>query len=357
MVFIQAVHGRRSHKKPHIVTYDWLEDSIDAGRPIRRTETYHPGEPRDVAGMVAAWKETKLRVKTRTNGTVKTIRQKTAAAEAEAEAHGSAPGSRTAGVANREAAKASTNIAPETSTTMCQPKKAPQPVDIIEVYKDETDRFPYKIELTPVYPDAEAQRYTVEVNVIINRVPKKYRFRARLCHQKGNRIYQGASVSSAEEALEEFRTHFRRKTGYPWDQRLLRSGRKGGNGGKWLYEAPAPGMPTGAVRPEYTPGNPRCVRLQSLLPTAMRRPACLLHTSRPLEPKTPMARTAAFDDKWSVAKVSRPAPSCKVYKKRLGALPQPQKRKLEEPRLLEHRTKVLKAPDAMSAKSAIATKR
>lgn len=45
---------RRGKKKAKIVTYDWLEDSINAGKAIQDISAYNPGKPRDIKAMIAA---------------------------------------------------------------------------------------------------------------------------------------------------------------------------------------------------------------------------------------------------------------------------------------------------------------
>lgn len=44
---------RQTQKKvPRLVTYDWLEDSLDDNKPMKHFEAYHPGKPRDVEAML-----------------------------------------------------------------------------------------------------------------------------------------------------------------------------------------------------------------------------------------------------------------------------------------------------------------
>lgn len=72
----RARQGRKTNRTIKIVTFDWLEDSIDAGKPIPNTDKYDPGKPRGIDGMVAAWKETKFSSKTDICGSNKTARVK-----------------------------------------------------------------------------------------------------------------------------------------------------------------------------------------------------------------------------------------------------------------------------------------
>lgn len=353
MVTIQKIQERRINKRPQIVTYDWLEDSIDAKRPIRGTDKYDPGQPRDIDGMVAAWKESKFSVRTNADGTAKTFRKKTREENGQDDSLGGISNTNIAKmretkageevvavtkainsfeaslgqknqaiVGNKTLASSHTKQSSSAQATS-QPKKEPV---IIVAYKDEIDRFPYDIELPAVRPHPNVDKYVLQVIMTTNRVPNQFRFRASYYDKKGKETpnTRGPWVCSAKEALDEFTKCFHKKTGYAWEKRLLKTGKKGGNGGKWYYEVPARGEPRGAVPPEYTPGHPKCVGLLSMLPNATRRPLGLLNTACTIE------KRAASD------------PPRKTYKKGSFALHKPQKRKLEDCPSAERRVKVQK---------------
>lgn len=254
MTFIQKVQNRKINKKPQIVTYDWLEDSIDAKKPIQETDKYDPGQPRDVDGMVAAWKEAKFSAKASADGTAKPSSKKR---PTEANEHEISLGSLDTDVANEGVAKvgvtssSGANLGQKKqtvassstkksitahNTTTSQPNKEPSPKPIIEVYKDKTDKFPYRIELTLVRPDPEAKadKQVVKVSVWTTREPNLFRFQAFL-YKNGKKLHElspGRWVCDVKEALGGFTAHFCRKTGYSWDERLLKAGTKGGNGGR-----------------------------------------------------------------------------------------------------------------------------
>lgn len=373
MTFIQKVQGRRINKKPQIVTYDWLEDSIDSKKPIQGTEKYDPGQTRDVDGMVTAWKEAKFSAKASVDGTAKPSSKKKPAG---ADEHEMFLGSLDTDVANEGVAKvgatsssgaklgqrnqtvaSSSTNKPTTAHTTRQPNKEPPPKPIIEVYKDKTDQFPYCIELTLVRPDPEvkADKQVVEVSVWANREPSLFRSQASL-YKNGKKLCELSPVRwvcDVKEVLDGFTAHFRRKTGYAWDERLLRAGTKGGNGGRWLYEVPAPGTPTGATRPEYTPGHPKCLNHQAgLLPIAARRPGNLLGWGKPLPSHKMTAAAAAFKKR-----ADSDPPKQKTHKKTLVTLPKPQKRKFGECSSFEHRAKVQKTVRANGEACNRATKR
>lgn len=374
MVSIQKIQNRRIHRKPQIVTYDWLEDSIDAKKPIQRTEKYNPGKPRDVDGMVAAWKEAKFSVKAGKYGTLKTFPKKL---REEAGQQVSPTSLFEANVVNEEDGKAGDETAADSkvidssgaihdqkkqdtgkestisarrtqqstiSQPTLKPKKVLPPKVVTEVYKDETDGFPYQIELTPLRPSPEASKYTMEVKMTTNRVPTRFSVEAFRYDEKGKQNLRRpvAWFQSAKEALGDFRWHFLQKTGYSWDERLLKCSTKEGNGGqcsRWLYEPPALGKPTGAVHPEYTPDHPKCVKPQVLLPTAMRRPAGFASASKPFGFNNSIVVNTM---KRSVSNPPGPASTRKIHNKVRFAVPQAPKRKLEERPPSEHRAKARK---------------
>lgn len=353
VVAVEEIQERRIKKKPQIVTYDWLEDSIDAKRPIPDTDKYDPGQPRDIDGMVAAWKETKFSVKTNADGTARSFRTKTRelkageAVTAETNVFKSSAANlgqkAQATVGNKTLASSSTKQ-PGSAPAASQPKKMPV---ITVAYKDETDQFAYQIELTAVRPHPNVEKHVLEVIMTTNRVPARFRFREFYYDKQGSETRNSRSpwVGSAKEALDDFRRCFHKRTGYAWERRLLHASKKGGNGGKWYYEVPARGEPRGAVPPEYTPGHPKCVGLPSLLPSATRRrlppppppppPPAQLAQLGPLSTAGLVQQRATFDP-------PRTKPSSKTYKKGSLALRKPLKRKLEDCSSTERRTKVQK---------------
>lgn len=389
MLFISNLqNSRKIKKKPHIVTYDWLEDSLRAEKPIRDTDKYDPGKPRDIYGMIAAFRK----VKPKKDGTAKPSSSKKSF-EKQTEAddgdddddeHESplASGSLGTDVADDEgvvkagATSSSTGQTVASSSTKKTsgsftarvtsqpPAPKPEPKPIIEVYRDETDGFPYRIELARVGRSTGAHdcdKRVVEVVAWANRVPKTYCCRAFL-YENGKKAHERKVcqwVPSVKEALDAFASDFRRKMGYPWDERLRRAGSKGGNGGRWLYEVPAPRQPTGATPPEHTPGRPRYIpHRASLLPNAMRRPGNLFGSSRPFDCQT-NKKTADKQQK-TYKKAVRPGPPTKQKKeyKTPAFVPQsPKKRKPEPHPSCGDRAKFQKTMDAKHKACPLATAR
>lgn len=229
------------------------------------------------------------------------------------------------------------------------------------VYKDKTDNFPYQIQLTQVRPDIYKHTYTLEVKMMTNCVPVRFQFEACRVDERGKTAHRelGSWVSNAKEALDQFTKYFRKKTGYAWEQRLLKVGSKGGNGGKCLYKAPARGEPTGAVPPMYTPGHPRCHRPTDLLPKAMQRPNGGANMSGPLsfEEIATANTTRATTKKNATSKPTGRDSTRRVYKKGCSTFEQAKKRKLEEDSSSEHQTKVRRTTKAEGKSSSVTTER
>lgn len=122
------------------------------------------------------------------------------------------------------------------------------------------DKFPYHVELTR---EKDGLRWVLAVleSTSPPQAPKAYRFRALQYSARGDRILLAERrdpVSSPRAALACLAAFFRARTGYAWDERLLRAAR-GEHQPLWQYRAPAAGAPTGSVPPAYTPGHPDCV--------------------------------------------------------------------------------------------------
>lgn len=323
---------------------------------MKGTDKYDPGKPRDVDGMVAAWKETKFSGNTGTDGPTKVVRKKTAS-DANVTKKGAAKfGDEIAsGIkAISQGTSEEMSIAPRSTKlsivahTICKPKKELPPEKITEVYRDQTDDFPYRVELTAGPTTPEGEKFIVELIMTKKYMPQQFRFQTFRLDKKGKETYRAGSawVHSAQEALGDFAKHFMRKTGYAWDQRLVRDGEKGRNGGKWLYKAPVAGKPRGTVPPKYTPGHPECVKLPSLLPKATHRPAGATNTREPLGFEKATASTPAFKRR------AVSDPPRQYVKASLASSQQQKKRKFEGKSSSELRAKVQRTTQVNGKKPA-----
>lgn len=127
-------------------------------------------------------------------------------------------------------------------------------------------KFHYRVELTREKDDQKWVLNLFESTSVL--MPKSYKYCARRYDGKGNVLLvdDRDPVPSLRTALKYFSDGFRGKTGYNWDERLLRSGL---SQPKWRYRAPAVGKATGRVPPEYTPGDPKCVKAEDLEPIGL----------------------------------------------------------------------------------------
>lgn len=131
------------------------------------------------------------------------------------------------------------------------------------VFQDK-EKFPYHVELTR---KKDGLRWVLAVFESTSAAaPKAYRFRALQYSAKGHIILKELRdpVLSLHAALKCFTGFFHARTGYAWDERLLRAQAEQP---RWQYRPPAAGKPTGGVPREYTPGHPHCVK--NLIPVVI----------------------------------------------------------------------------------------
>lgn len=123
------------------------------------------------------------------------------------------------------------------------------------------NKFHYRVELTRKEDDHKWVLNLFESTSAL--MPKSYKYCARRYDREGKTLLVDSRdpVPSLRTALKYFSEGFRGKTGYSWDERLLRSGLPQP---QWRYRAPPAGKATGRVPPEYTPGDPKCVKAEDL---------------------------------------------------------------------------------------------
>lgn len=131
-------------------------------------------------------------------------------------------------------------------------------------FKDKHDQFQYWIELRK-----GELKWIIKLDMSTSTsVKTAYRFWAGL-YDKGTKPKvqetRNPTVSLAK-AMDEFKLFFRGKTGYNWDERLLRAQKAQPN---WQYQVPPKGKPTGSAPSQYTPGHPECVKPEALAPIIM----------------------------------------------------------------------------------------
>lgn len=304
------------------MTYDWLEDSVDAKKAIQRADNYDPGKPRDINGMVAAWREAKYGTRFTKDGDVKGLKtegtkqdrsqKNTTPNEVaskqeikvidEMESNTNMDNDSISMASHKGEEKAGTIPAPLRKETSFTSKKIPASIKIKKevtlkkvlnsnekiaqasidkrsweemakprVFQDKADKFIYRVELKRARPDGRNHKWVLNLFESTS-ISKTFRFRAFYLDGKGKCRDErhGEPTNKFKVAFHEFTHYFKLKTGYPWDERLLRAGKEG-QGGKWKYQVPTGGMPTGSVPPEYTPGHPECVKLHNLGPNLSRR--------------------------------------------------------------------------------------
>lgn len=281
---------------PRLVTYDFLEDSLEDNKVMQHFWAYHPGKPRDIEAILAGRRRVtkkpraaKLIETTQDRGAKKTTPESTRREKA------SALGKTTA-----SEALASTSITP---AKRGKDEELPGTISIINSVakanqknnKDggaiqmqmqvqeltspdrenipEVDNRPWELKTKArIFQDKSKFSYHIELNRERDNfkwfleifestsvsVPKSYRFRAIQYGGKSQILCKidRDPVPTSAAALKQFTDTFRARTGYSWDERLLRASMKQPI---WQYRAPAEGKPTGSVPPKYTPGHPDCV--------------------------------------------------------------------------------------------------
>lgn len=135
------------------------------------------------------------------------------------------------------------------------------------VYCDKTDHFKYSIKLT--HRKRPGEKWVLMLLKAPNITEKAFLFRAYQYNAKDKIDLRESKSppSTFRTAFELFKTSFRSKMGYPWDERLVRSGI--GALGNWQYTLPAKGEPTGQVPPEFDPGHAKYVKPKDLAPLAL----------------------------------------------------------------------------------------
>ncbi|KAK0623279.1 hypothetical protein B0T14DRAFT_171291 [Immersiella caudata] len=122
--------------------------------------------------------------------------------------------------------------------------------NLFHVYYDETF-FRYAVTIV----NEEGARYEMTLYESNTSRPHLYWFSAKFYKRKGDsspHYYRPSPCSGLFwREYVHFETFFLKKTGIPWDKRLLR-GWKGGKGKFW-YEPPTGGKPVGYVPVEYMP--------------------------------------------------------------------------------------------------------
>lgn len=318
---------RRGKKKAKIVTYDWLEDCLSANKAIQNVSVYDPGKPRNVTSIVAASSKSSKIAKGSSSDDVdsQSIPAKKPASNKEGPAqvveirqkdqsHPKTPTSSTLEPSSKgklEAVtmdKSSSSIVTHSSASKQQPdpnklvsEKQPIPVSgskdqtqknirpeklqdkaspaVVSgvdvglsweaknkprVFCDKTDQFNYRIEL--VHKEKVGEKWRLMLLKAPNVIDRAYLFRAYQYNAKDKIDLKEDNTppSTFLKAFELFKNSFRSKTRYAWDERLVRAGDV--QPGKWRYQLPAKGKPTGKVPPEYDPGHPKYTQPKDLAP-------------------------------------------------------------------------------------------
>lgn len=308
------------------MTYDWLEDSWDAHKAIQDVSVYHPGKPRDLDAISNACKKhprtTNHKAANGLNGTEKEgpteAVQITQPSQNEfkrlassVEKSGSKKKQEVAVVgktSNRVITKSTTSrqhgtslkaipheqqsipiscpkIKTQQRSVLEKPKNKTTPTEdsgtgVVglswearhrpRVFCDKADQFKYSIKLT--HKKRPGERWILLLLKAPSVTDKAFLFRAYQYNAKDKiDLKENKSPPATfQTAFELFKTSFRSKMGYPWDERLVRNGN--GQFGNWRYALPAKGEPTGQVPPEFDPGHPKYVKPKDLAPIGLANP-------------------------------------------------------------------------------------
>lgn len=313
----------RSKKTIHIVTYDWLEDSLDDGKAQPHVEAYCPGKERDIDAMNAGRSKPNKRGRNNsvahsedTNGAAD-MANNTEFMEGDGEdVEGSAgtyggsvrvyksiprPSSQVAStqVASTEeqqtlrkvSVKAAATKKPKKKLAAIMKNSMPRPnyADIAEqvqrrkeessaneparswaqkvkahVRIDNHDGFHYHVELKDAFTGGKT--WTLDILESTNLdIDKSFRFCATLtANHKVERRVEHDPVESLKPAMDAFKYAFFARTGYEWDERLLRNEDGDTMDSNWLYVIPDEGHPRGPTPSKYTPGHPTCIDAKDL---------------------------------------------------------------------------------------------
>lgn len=305
------------------MTYDWLEDSIEAEKAIQDVEVYHPGKPRDNDAIAKACKkrpktakrkvEHKLVAPEKESTTEVVEIQQPNQTESkplvpssvvprtkekpEAVAVGKTSNNVVAqsSISTQQVASHKEILSKKQSTPASHPQIKTQQGPVLEkpkvnttptnisgtgvvglswearhkprVFCDKTDQFKYNIKLT--HKKRPGERWILMLLKAPNITEKAFLFRAYQYNAKDKIDLKEnkSQPSTFQMAFQLFKTSFRSKMGYPWDERFVRSGN--GHLGNWRYTLPAKGEPTGQVPPEFDPGHPKYVKPKDLAPIAL----------------------------------------------------------------------------------------
>lgn len=361
------------------MTYDWLEDSFEAEKAIQNVDVYHPGKPRDPNAIAKACRKRRKTTKRKSENELvapekeapsKTVeitqlkqaeskplvpsfvepetKEKLKAVSVEKTSNSVFAQS---SISTQKTTSHKATLSEKQSTPAPPPKSKTQQGTVLEKPKDKTtpdnvsgtgvvglswearhkprvfcgktDHFKYRIQLT--HEKRPGERWVLMLLKAPNITEKAFLFRAYQYNAKDKiDLRENRSPPSTfRTAFELFKTSFRAKMGYPWDERLVRSGN--GQLGNWRYILPAKGEPTGPVPPEFDPSHPKYVKPKDLaavvLATSGQRP-----TERSVS-RTPCGRkpTSPFDDhvynRLINKKVSKPlGAGAEAHKGKLGGV-------------------------------------
>lgn len=310
--FVKSIKGWDNEKVkgvPRLVTYDFLEDSLEDNKVMQHFWAYHPGKPRDIEAILAGRRRVtkKPRAAKLIDGGVagssgavntsqetardraarKTTPESTSKEKVSALGEATAPAKRgkdgkfpgTTPIID-SVAKASPKNNADVRAVQMQMQMQKQKQKQVQLANPDTEnipevdnrpwelktkarifqdksRFSYHVELTR---ERDNLKWFLEIfeSTSIS-VPKSYRFRAIQYGSKNQILCKidRDPVPTSAAALKQFTDTFRARTGYSWDERLLRANMAQPI---WRYRAPEKGKPAGSILPKYTPGHPDCVK-------------------------------------------------------------------------------------------------
>lgn len=316
VAFVKSIKGwdnARVHGVPRLVTYDFLEDLLEDKRAMRHFWAYHPGKPRDIEAMLAGRRRLSKEPRVANvvagdvagspdgvNNPQETARgpdvKKTRPISASKE-NPSAVGKTTesealAGSSSTPAKRGNdrkllgtdpiidsvAKAGPQNNTnarSVQMQKQVQKLASLDEESIPEVDNRSWELKTKArIFQDKSQFAYHVELTrkkdnfkwfleileSMATSAPKSYKFRAIQYGSKNEIVLPDIDrdpVPTFVAALKPFTDTFRVRTGYSWDERLLRASMEQPI---WQYHAPAPGKPTGSVPPRYTPGHPECVK-------------------------------------------------------------------------------------------------
>ncbi|ROW12354.1 hypothetical protein VMCG_00407 [Cytospora schulzeri] len=318
--------------KCKIVTYEWLEDAILLHDQLKKkapTNLYHPGKPRAAEKILALYKrkqpkainkkvqaDAEAGTPSRTKDDMDTTEKENEDSVVLVKSHVST----SAGNRRKGDEDPGENMRPSSFQHMPKVPKDGTPkmvgishprikLDSHQIYKDPTDGFLFQVEISRAdgYGDPRGKRWLLQL-LETKETPKLYRFTSIYFKYAGAPPNKGRGSGAdlqKDLAMKEFKDFFSRKTGFKWEERLLKASKQY-KGCVFQYHLPVPGEPVGYIHPKYMPGKAKDTQsrdqndydtlardIREHVPSLKRKRAA---TAEFKAAQATQKKTAAFDD-------------------------------------------------------------